>query len=164
MDSSKLSMFYKTQKRPDNNGNDEDGLLVIGVGLPRTGTTSLSHALSFLLRGSCFHGSRLPNLTDEEYDFWLRALKKNASSEKQFPAINEWRNLFRNERACLDLPSILFYKELMLAFPKAKVILTDRDVDKWFDSWWHTIGKILDVMERPPVSWVFARDGNPKLR
>ena len=116
-DLSKLSMFYKTQKRPDHNGNDEDGLLVIGVGLPRTGTTSLSHALSFLLRGSCFHGSRLPNLTNEEYDFWLRALGNNTSQE-QFPSINEWRNVFRNEKACLDLPSILFYKELMLAFPK----------------------------------------------
>ena len=36
-------------------------------------------------------------------------------------------------------------------------------MDKWFDSWWQTIGKILNVMERPPVSWVFGRDGNPKL-
>ena len=68
-DSSKLSMFYKTQARPDHNGNNEDKLLVIGVGLPRTGTTSLCQALSHLLQGTCFHGSRLPNLRDEEYDF-----------------------------------------------------------------------------------------------
>ena len=111
-----LEMFYKTQNRPEHNHSDEEGLLVIGVGLPRTGTTSLSHALSYLLRGSCFHGSRLPNLAEEEYDFWLRALGKNPS--QQPPTIEEWRGFFRCERACLDLPSILFYKKLMLAFPK----------------------------------------------
>ena len=109
-------MFYKTQQRPDHNGNNADGLLVIGVGLPRTGTTSLSHALSYLLRGSSYHGSRLPNLLEEEYAFWLRALGKTPFQKS--PTIEEWRTLFRNEIACLDLPSILFYKELMQAFPK----------------------------------------------
>ena len=109
-------MFYKTQDRPEVNHNDEEGLLVIGVGLPRTGTTSVSQALSYLLGGSCFHGSRLPNLTTEEYDFWLRALGQTPSELP--PTVWEWREFFKSERACLDLPSILFYKELMLAFPK----------------------------------------------
>ena len=119
-----LSMFYKTQDRPEHINSDEEGLLVIGVGLPRTGTTSLCHALSYLLRGSCFHGSRLPNLTEEEYDFWLRALGENTSQPP--PTIKEWREIFRHERACLDLPSILFYKELMLAFPKVTKSLHDK--------------------------------------
>ena len=108
-------MFYKTQKRPDHNNCDAGEFCIIGVGLPRTGTTSLSKALSYLLDGSCFHGSRLPKLTEDEYDFWLRALDK--SSLKR-PTIDEWREAFKYERAALDLPSILFYSELMLAFPK----------------------------------------------
>ena len=129
-DSSKLSMFYKTQARPDHNGNNEDKLLVIGVGLPRTGTTSLCQALSHLLQGTCFHGSRLPNLRDEEYDFWLRALRKYNTDTK--PTINEWREIFRGEKACMDLPSILFYKELMLAFPTVSKGLTMyRNMDRW---------------------------------
>ena len=115
-------MFYKTQARPDHNGNNEDKLLVIGVGLPRTGTTSLCQALSHLLQGTCFHGSRLPNLRDEEYDFWLRALRKYNTDTK--PTINEWREIFRGEKACMDLPSILFYKELMLAFPSVSKAFT----------------------------------------
>ena len=115
-DLSKLSMFYKTQPRPDHNGNNAGGLLVIGVGLPRTGTTSLSQAISYLLQGSSYHGSRLPNLLEEEYDFWLRALGKTTFQKP--PTVEEWRVTFRNEIACLDLPSILFYKELMQAFPK----------------------------------------------
>ena len=112
-------MFYNTQKRPDHKHSDEGEFCVIGVGLPRTGTTSLSKALSYLLGGSCFHGSRLPKLTEDEYDFWLRALDKNSSKR---PTINEWREVFKYERATLDLPSILFYKELMLAFPKVNKI------------------------------------------
>ena len=47
---------------------------------------------------------------------------------------------------------------------KAKIILTDRNVDKWFDSWWKTIGRILNVMDSFPVSWVFAKNGNPKMK
>ena len=47
---------------------------------------------------------------------------------------------------------------------KAKLILTDRNVDKWFDSWWKTIGRILNVMDSFPVSWVFAKNGNPKMK
>ena len=119
-DASKLSLLYKTQQRPDESINNPDGLLVIGAGLPRTGTTSISHALAFLLNGSCVHGSRLPNLTQEELDFWLRALGKTPSQEP--PTVEEWREIFKHDIACVDLPSILFYKELMQAFPKVTKI------------------------------------------
>ena len=115
-DASQLSMFYGTQQRPDQSVINPDGLLVIGAGLPRTGTTSLSEALAHLFNGSCFHGSRLPNFTEEEFDFWLRALGKTPSQEP--PTVEEWRHIFRHDSACLDLPCILFYKQLMVAFPK----------------------------------------------
>ena len=61
---------------------------------------------------------------------------------------DEWRKIFRNYGATLDLPSILFYKELMVAFPKAKVILTDREPTSWFESWWKSIGMELEGMEK----------------
>ena len=94
-----------------------DGLIVIGAGLPRTGTTSQTDALSYLLDGSCFHGSRLPSLTEEELDFWLRAFGKSSLPK---PSPEEWRDFFKNEKACLDLPAIFVYKDLMLAFPRVR--------------------------------------------
>ena len=112
-------MFYKSQERPDHKDADKGELQVIGVGLPRTGTTSLTNALSYLLKGSCFHGSRLPKLSEEEYDFWLRALGSQAESNNK-PTTEEWRKMFQFERASLDMPSILFYKELMIAFPQVE--------------------------------------------
>jgi len=113
--------------------------------LPRTGTSSLKKAISMLTGVQCFHGSLITELHDEEYDFWLRALD-NERRTKIAP--DEWRKIFRNYGATLDLPSILFYKELMVAFPKAKVILTDREPTSWFESWWKSIGMELEGMEK----------------
>ena len=40
-----------------------------------------------------------------------------------------------------DIPTAIFYEELINAYPEAKIILTTRDEDKWFESMkatvWH---------------------------
>ena len=82
---------------------------VIGVGLPRTGTYSTAVALSRLLEcdlNQVHHGMQLPNFTNRQLDFWIKALDGQVTDE-------EWRVYFRNYKACLDLPVILFYKDLI---------------------------------------------------
>ena len=46
----------------------------------------------------------------------------------------DWDRLFAGYLATVDVPSCLFYRELMEKYPEAKVILTVRDPERWYDS------------------------------
>ena len=39
----------------------------------------------------------------------------------------DWDRLFAGYRATVDVPGCLFFRELMVKYPEAKVILTVRD-------------------------------------
>ena len=55
----------------------------------------------------------------------------------------DWEDIFEGYGACLDFPSCNYYKELMDAYPDAKVILTVRDSESWIKSWNVLNNKIL---------------------
>jgi hypothetical protein len=49
--------------------------------------------------------------------------------------------------ASVDMPMCLHYRALMATYPDAKVVLTTRDPDEWFDSWqalWSAIDEVRD--------------------
>ncbi|KAF5587316.1 uncharacterized protein FSUBG_11856 [Fusarium subglutinans] len=109
-------------------------LQVIGAGLPRTGTASISRALEILLDGPVYHGGTQAFLGPEtEIKTWIQVL-------------NQWRpggisirrsNLdLIKERvdgfvAITDSPGSTLVRELMAIYPDAKVICTVRDVEAW---------------------------------
>ena len=66
--------------------------------------------------------------------------------------------LFQDYQACLDLPAILFYKELLRVFPHSKVILTLRDPKSWYMSWHNSIAKTLELIESAPYKWFLDLD------
>jgi hypothetical protein len=102
-----------------------DGLQVIGVGMHRTGTMSVKAALERLGFGPCYHGlEALRRCADGEH--WLAAYE--AGGEIDWPVI------FKGYRATLDWPTIYFWDKLAMAYPDAKVLLTDRDPELWWDS------------------------------
>ncbi|KAI8343219.1 hypothetical protein BC941DRAFT_366946 [Chlamydoabsidia padenii] len=107
-------------------------LEVIGAGLGRTGTQSLGVALEIL--GYRTH-SMVKVLTDPTQDpgVWLRA-KEQPSTHK-----DEWETVYGNYDAAVGWPTATFYKELMDKYPTAKVILTLRDANEWFDLMLNTI-------------------------
>jgi hypothetical protein len=51
----------------------------------------------------------------------------------------EWEDLFGAYRATTDAPGCYFYRELADRYPDAKVVLTERDPAKWYDSMAATI-------------------------
>lgn len=110
-------------------------LKVIGAGLGRTGTLSLKAALEQLGFGPCHHMVEV-FAHPEQRKFWLKA----ANREKF-----DWEELFASYRASVDWPSCHFYRELSERYPDAKVILTERDPEKWVESFSQTI---LVVMQR----------------
>jgi len=50
-----------------------------------------------------------------------------------------WDEIFEGFAASVDFPSATYYAELLMHYPAAKVVLTTRDVDRWYDSTASTI-------------------------
>ena len=115
------------------------GLSVIGAGLGRTGTLSLKLALEQLGLGRCFHMLELME-NQNLLPHWDRA----GRGERV-----DWDEMFYGYSATVDWPSCSFYEQLAEYYSEAKVILTVRDADKWFDSTQETIFKEIEKRADP---------------
>ncbi|MEZ4994228.1 MAG: sulfotransferase [Saprospiraceae bacterium] len=104
-------------------------LKVIGVGGPRTGTSSLKVALEILGYQKCYHMKELLN-QPEKVHLW-RTLFDTGSTD--FDAI------FEGYQASSDFPGYLAYKALWKQYPDARFILTERDAEKWHTSVMNTV-------------------------
>ena len=105
---------------------------LIGAGLPRTATMSQKVGLEMLGLAPCYHMvtvfADLPVAAR-----WRQALEGERSAAeivKDFPATVDW-------------PGSYYYRELMDAFPDAKVLLSVRDGDAWARSMRETIWQTL---------------------
>jgi Sulfotransferase domain len=102
-------------------------LKVIGAGYGRTGTLSLKAALERLGFGPCYHALEVFKHPGHAA-FWSAASHKRTHGEPI-----DWDEIFGSYRATVDFPAA-FYEELTRAYPEAKVILTTRDPQSWYDS------------------------------
>ncbi|MDQ3228030.1 MAG: sulfotransferase family protein [Chloroflexota bacterium] len=101
---------------------------VIGAGLGRTGTLSLHAALERLSFAPCEHMTNC-FAHPERFALWLEAARSKRAAEPI-----DWRPLFTGYRATVDWPGAYFWRELTESHPEAKVILTVRDPQRWYDS------------------------------
>lgn len=104
---------------------------VIGAGFGRTGTLSLKAALEEVGFGKCYHMVELLK-NPSDVKFW-----EDASNGK---TVN-WDALFNNYQAIVDFPGYRYYRQLMQRYPDAKVLLSIRDPDSWYESTLNTIYK-----------------------
>ncbi len=101
---------------------------VIGAGFARTGTSSLKEALEVLGYHPCYHMTAvMRGYRRGEVRLWDEYMTGRRVTM-------DWHRLFKNYEATVDMPTCIYYQELMKAFPAAKVILTIRDPEKWWDS------------------------------
>jgi sulfotransferase family protein len=114
-------------------------LIVIGAGFGRTGTLSLKAALEQLGLGPCYH-MRTAIEHPEHVPMWESA----ARGERV-----DWDRLLDGYRATVDWPGAAFYEQLMRVYPDAKVILTVRDPDRWYDSARTTIYGVVSATTSP---------------
>jgi hypothetical protein len=97
---------------------------VVGAGYGRTGTLSAKAALERLGFGPCYHMSEV--MAHPEYaQYWLAAASGQAV---------DWDIVMRGYRSSVDWPACNFYRELAAHFSEAKVLLTVRDMRKWYES------------------------------
>ncbi len=104
-------------------------LEVIGAGLGRTGTLTLKTALEMLGFGPCHHMVEVL-ANPGQVPFWNRA----AGGETV-----DWEEVYGKYRASVDWPGCHFYAQLAERYPEAKVILSLRDPERWYESMSETI-------------------------
>ncbi|KAG0743176.1 hypothetical protein G6F57_006761 [Rhizopus arrhizus] len=109
-------------------------LQVIGAGFGRTGTYSLQEALNILgyntLHMSCY-------FKDENLDF------KPFEEAHRNPETIDWDKPYDGFDAAIEWPTSTFYKELMVKYPDAKVLLTVRTPESWYASICKTVAPMM---------------------
>jgi hypothetical protein len=136
-------------------------LQVIGAGLGRTGTLSLHAALERLGFAPCEHMTNC-FAHPERFALWLEAMRRKRAGEPI-----DWRPLFAGYRATVDWPGAYFWRELIAAHPEARVILTVRDPQRWYDSARTTIYAAIQSRNATPAARVLYRLltwANPRAR
>ncbi|MBL4623099.1 MAG: hypothetical protein JKY89_11955 [Immundisolibacteraceae bacterium] len=104
-------------------------LKVICPGFGRTGTLSLKFALEQLGLGRCYHQRELFGRPGH-----AKIWSDYADGERP-----DWPMLFDGYQSSTDWPSAYFWRQLIEFYPEAKVILTVRDSESWWNSIANTI-------------------------
>lgn len=111
-------------------------LKIIGAGFGRTGTMSTYVALK-QLGFPCYHMIEvIRNKANKSHlDFWRRVANTPAGTR------HDWNQVFANYTAAVDFPASGVWRELMAAYPDAKVLLTlhPKGAEAWYESTIETI-------------------------
>lgn len=115
-------------------------LEAISVGFGRTATMSLSMALEELGIGPCYHMESVLNEMDKRVPHWNAALDGKP----------DWPLIYNGFRSAVDWPTAAFWKELTAAYPNARVILSTRNAESWYNSISQTILAVLTNPDKWP--------------
>ncbi len=127
---------------------------IIGAGFPRTGTTTLKHCLETLGYNKTFHMKELI-VNPSKLPYWL-SLEKTRTTD--FDA------LYEGYQATVDFPCYPFYKEHMVRYPDAKVILTVRPFDAWYESARNTVRKAGPQTVPEKINMLWKMVTQPRIR
>eukprot|EP01064_Diplonema_japonicum_P013512 TRINITY_DN2107_c0_g2_i3.p1 TRINITY_DN2107_c0_g2~~TRINITY_DN2107_c0_g2_i3.p1 ORF type:complete len:241 (+),score=70.73 TRINITY_DN2107_c0_g2_i3:33-725(+) len=106
---------------------------IIGAGFGRTGTMSLKDAIEELGYGKCHH-------MIEVKPWMFRKWSALADGD------DLWNEVYEGFDAAVDWPTTAFYRQLAEKHPDAKVVLTVRDPEAWYDSANNTIFAIFNLL------------------
>ncbi len=115
-------------------------LKVIGAGLGRTGTNSLRLALNQLGLGPCHHMYEVRQDLPRNLPLWVANAK----------GAYDWPESYKGFNSAVDWPTASFYRELAVAYPDAKFVLTTRSPESWAQSFSETIRTILKSRDQMP--------------
>jgi hypothetical protein len=127
---------------------------IIGAGFPRTGTTTLKKALETLGYKDTYHFKDLI-ANPKKLKYW-KELENNGNTN--------FEELFNGFQATVDFPGYPYYKILLEKYPDAKVILTKRDFEKWYESTLKTVWKAGPQTVLAKVTLLAKMIFNSKLR
>ena len=115
---------------------------MIGAGFGRTGTASLKVALEELGFGPCYLMTEVFANPDHA-DFWRAAWRGEPV---------DWDGVLGRYEATVDWPACTFYAKLLERHPGAKVLLSVRDPEKWYESTRNSIYELGRISTGSPFS------------
>ena len=115
-------------------------LQVVGAGFGRTGTHSLRDALDTLGLGPCYHMSAVLADPDRAVPLW-RAARRGEP---------DWDAIFAGYASTVDWPSAGYWKAILAHNPGARVVLSSRSADSWYDSFSETIAWLIGRPDKLP--------------
>lgn len=115
---------------------------VLCLGQSRTGTMAIFTALK-QLGYTPYHMSVAVSSPKTSLGLWCEALNAKYHGKGKPWGREEFDKILGDYDAVADVPCICFVEELVAAYPEAKVIVTQRDVDDWLRSMSTTAGVIL---------------------
>ncbi len=116
-------------------------LQIIGPGFGRTGTRSLKAALEQLGFGPCHHMQTV--FADPVQRAYWKTVADGGSVD--------WHEVFAGFRSQIDWPGAHVWRELLQAFPDAKVVFSTRPAEAWWTSYARTVGKLRRLYPTLPV-------------
>jgi hypothetical protein len=119
-------------------------LEIVGAGFGRTGTQSLKLALEELGVGPCYHMLEVFE-NPAHVPLWAAAARGEAA---------DWDGLFGGYRSTVDWPGCAFWRELAAENPDARVLLSYRDGESWYESFRNTIYKSMTAERPAGPKWV----------
>ncbi|KAM5350116.1 hypothetical protein ACJ41O_006621 [Fusarium nematophilum] len=131
---------------------------ILCLGMARTGTASLMKALQVLGYPNAHHGWDACESEDLQWQ-WPILDRANDATFPNLPTYRgvpfsraEWDEVFGEYDAVSDIAS--FYAESLIpAYPDAKVILVERDIEKWYNS----IVPIIKPEENPRYRYLVTK-------
>ena len=130
-------------------------LQVICVGLPRSGTESLCFALRRLGYQNVMHGMVWWLDRPGDSVIWMELARKKLSG--QTITAKDFDQVIGDVDATTDVPTVWFAKEMLLAYPNAKIVLNRRsDLQKWKTSFEGSVLPLLDSWKYWWMSWFEA--------
>ena len=125
-------------------------LKIIGAGYGRTGTMSTYTALN-QLGFPCYHMIEvIQNKANKSHlDFWRKVANTPEGNQ------HDWNRVFANYTAAVDFPASCVWRELMTAYPDAKVLLTlhPKGAEAWYESTVDTIYFTENVWQFKVLEW-----------
>ena len=112
-------------------------LKIFGVGLSKTGTSSLANGLSRMgLRTIHSDMDRMRGLLSalgNQFDTIAQNITRQQAKDQIISNL-DFSGMYDDVDAVVDAPMYLFWEQLFAAYPDAKFILTVRDPQSWFHS------------------------------
>lgn len=125
---------------------------VLALGLPRTGSTSIAEALTILGYKDVYHCTKAIN-SPRDWQILGRAADATFPCLPSYTGVpftrHDWDELYAPCEGTTDAAS-MFGPSLLAAYPEAKVLLVERDYERWHAS---IFNSLLPIMWSPLASF-----------
>ena len=74
---------------------------------------------------------------------WISAFEAKFHGKGKTFTRAEWDQLLAEYGAVTDVPALAFWEDLILAYPEAKVVIMERDIEKWYTSFDDAVIKVV---------------------